>query len=342
MSDYDSSEELAKKTIDDINDVLNSTYDGVPVRERFGNYSNQFNERPLLNNLRMMADLHPHDNFPASVYRQPRMQSETGNSSNSMYVEDDFGLDRYDMDRYQNGYAIILNFEHFQDPSRFRTRTGTQADVDRLIKVFKKLNIKINNIHQDLTKNQMEQKLRQFRSMKYDLSNSNALIVVILSHGLEGDNIMATDSAFHLHDIIRMFNTEELPEMAGRPKIFIIQACRGNQVDRGTQLNHYNDHVDADEDDLHPNYADFCIAMSSHHGHKSFRNEQTGSWFIQAFCDILETIDLENNHLLDILTATKRKVAARTSKSGKLETNNKKQISSCYMTLTKKFYFKKN
>lgn len=57
--------------------------------------------------------------------------------------------------------------------------------------------------------------------MKPLLSVSNALIVVILSHGLEGDMVMATDTQFHLYDLIKMFTPEELPEMATRPVIFL-------------------------------------------------------------------------------------------------------------------------
>lgn len=183
-------------------------------------------------------------------------------------------------------------------------------------------------------------------SMKALLSNSNSLIVVILSHGLEGDMIMASDAPFHLYDLIQMFTPDEVPEMATRPKIFIIQSCRGKKLDSGIILKRDRsfsvDSVDAVIQETpfkYPSHADICIALSSHHGHASFRNID-GTWFIQDMCDVLETINLTTNHLMDVFTSTNRKVAARASSSTYFCLDDKKQVSSVYTTFTQKFYLK--
>lgn len=183
--------------------------------------------------------------------------------------------------------------------------------------------------------------------MKPLLSDSNALFVVILSHGLQGEMVMAADRSFHIYDLIKMFTPEELKEMATRPKIFIIQACRGDQHDSGSILKSLEETtLECDQIDVvtkntpfkYPNCADICIAFSSHHGHTSFRNPSEGSWFIQSLCDVLESIDLKENHLMDILAETNWQVAQRDSSMKEQNGDNKKQISSSYTTLTKKFY----
>lgn len=182
--------------------------------------------------------------------------------------------------------------------------------------------------------------------MKSVLEDSNSLIVVILTHGLEGDMLLAADTTFHLYDLMKMFTPEELPEMATRPKIFIIQACRGEQIDSGSLIKRQSvqfDSVDAFTPEIvikYPSFADICIALSSHHGHYSYRNED-GSWFIQELCNAISENDLKTNHFLDILTDTNRRVTVRSSKSMDVRFDDKKQVSSFYTTLTQKFYFSK-
>lgn len=182
--------------------------------------------------------------------------------------------------------------------------------------------------------------------MKPLLSDSNALFVVILSHGLQGEMVMAADCEFHIYDLIKMFTPEEIKEMATRPKIFIIQACRGDQHDSGSILKHLKETLEYDQINVvtketpfkYPNYADMCIAFSSHHGHVSFRSTSEGSWFIQSLCDVLESIDLKENHLMDILAETNWQVAQRDSSMKDPNGDKQKQVSSSYTTLTKKFY----
>ncbi|XP_063695558.1 caspase-6-like [Culicoides brevitarsis] len=253
--------------------------------------------------------------------------------------------DRYDKSRKLNGSAVIFNFENFRNSKMYPKREGSTKDVKRLSEMFEKLNIDIpeDRIYENLSHSSMITKIKELKSMTPLLSDSNALIVVILSHGLEHDNVMAADRSFSLNDIIDMFTPEELPEMATRPKIFLVQACRGDKLDSGAILKEQKftfDQVDSGIEEIpfnYPSHADVCVAYSSHHGHYSFRNAN-GSWFIQEFCNVLEEIDLKQNHFLDILAQTNAKVAVRGTSSEDVKFDDKKQISSFYSTFTKKFY----
>lgn len=177
------------------------------------------------------------------------------------------------------------------------------------------------------------------------MKKSNSLIIIFLSHGKEDYYISATDKFFHISVIKEMLISDELKEMAGRPKFFLIQACRGEKSDSGTMLraSAINDEIDAvkiQDEKIYPNYTDFVVGWSAHHGHYSFRNLD-GSWYIQDFCNVFEEANLSRDQILDILTETNRRVTDRTSQSHEDNLNYKKQSSSLYSTLTKKFYLEK-
>jgi len=54
----------------------------------------------------------------------------------------------------------------------------------------------------------------------------DSAIVVLMSHG-EHDVIMGTDDGkVNVHDLLRSLN-QNAPGLRGKPKIFIVQACRG-------------------------------------------------------------------------------------------------------------------
>lgn len=86
---------------------------------------------------------------------------------------------------------------------------------------------------------------------------------------------MARDGKYHLYEFIENFTPTALNAMAGKPKLFIVQACRGKKLDRGVILRAEEpqatalatDHVDSSARIfVYPEFADFLIVMSSHHG----------------------------------------------------------------------------
>jgi len=62
------------------------------------------------------------------------------------------------------------------------------------------------------------------------------MILVILSHGQDG-YIETTDGRkVNLEAIFEQFNNQYCPNLKGKPKFFIIQACRGDSIDKVSQL----------------------------------------------------------------------------------------------------------
>lgn len=200
----------------------------------------------------------------------------------------------YNMNHSQRGLAIILNHEYF-DVSHLKQRSGTQVDCDNLIKCFKDLGFQVTDYHNPPHRT-IVRILEEVAEM--DHSDHDCLVVVVLSHGELG-LLYAHDTPYKADAIWSYFTADKCPTLAGKPKLFFIQACQGDKLDGGISMK------DRTETDGHasatfrlPVHADFLIAYSTIPGYFSWRNTTRGSWFIQALCMELR----ENGTQYDILT----------------------------------------
>ncbi|XP_065075294.1 caspase-1-like [Ochlerotatus camptorhynchus] len=243
----------------------------------------------------------------------------------------------YSMNGAKRGKVLIFNQEKFVDGS-YPPRTGTDKDVERLNHALPRLGFQKEDIkvHKNKSSGEINGIAKNLKN-NADLEISDCLVVVILTHGEKNDMLMAKDKAYNLYEFIENFNPTTLKSMAGKPKLFIIQACRGEEVDHGVNLMAYSarDQVDSrTKICTYPEFPDLFVVQSSHHGHIAFRNEK-GSWLIQDLCKAIESCDLETDSIYDILTETNDAISKRFSNADK-----KKQIASIFSTLTKKLYFK--
>ena len=111
-----------------------------------------------------------------------------------------------------------------------------------------------------------------FPVAKEDHSAHDCLMIAILSHG--DTNIMYAKDYSYKPDLLWMsFTADKVPTLAGKPKIFFVQACQGNQLDEGTKLVKVNrTEVDSSPQSYRiPNHADFLIVYSTFPG-KCFAN----------------------------------------------------------------------
>lgn len=72
----------------------------------------------------------------------------------------------------------------------------------------------------------MVTKLRDF-SQHPGHAMADCTVVCILSHGEEGYIFGADGRKFELDAIFQLFDNTCCPDLRGKPKLFIIQACRG-------------------------------------------------------------------------------------------------------------------
>lgn len=64
-------------------------------------------------------------------------------------------------------------------------------------------------------------------------------MVAVLTHGDKG-KLYAYDGAYKCEDLWSRFYKAHCPTLAGKPKIFVIQACQGKLLDHGVTLHRYH------------------------------------------------------------------------------------------------------
>ena len=131
------------------------------------------------------------------------------------------------MSRSTRGIAVIINNKTFLESSGHHRapRTGTDIDRDALKTLFKKLKF-YPEVHDNQTKAQILQIVTE--KANADHSSYDAFIFAILTHGEEG-LVYGIDGTLTIREITSKF--KKTKTLAGKPKIFFFQACRGEQKD---------------------------------------------------------------------------------------------------------------
>nr|CDS31953.1 caspase 3 apoptosis cysteine peptidase [Hymenolepis microstoma] len=235
------------------------------------------------------------------------------------------------------GVCLLINQRDFdQAKTGQERRDGTDIDADIVERTFIKCGYAVNRAT-NLTLRKMEYLLDDVRNQNH--SKYDSFVCVLLSHGCEG-MVFASDGTINVDRLISYFRSDRCPTLAGKPKMFFIQACRGSKFDRGFALS-----TDASSEGMlitkMPIEADVFVANSTFPGYYAWRNSHTGSWFIQELCKVIKADqDLGKSHdVAALLTVVARKVAILyESNTGQADSHASKQMVSVNSTLTRKAY----
>ncbi|XP_062142143.1 caspase-like [Drosophila sulfurigaster albostrigata] len=240
----------------------------------------------------------------------------------------------YKMTHKYRGKALIFNNEHFDDIN-LSPRMGTHMDSERLEKELQRLGFKVRE-YMDYTKKDILSKIK--KTAARDHSEYDCVWIAILSHGKNG-YIHARDALYSVEDIWRPFAEDKCPTLAGKPKLFFIQACQGDRTDPGYPLLQ-PEMMDNETSSFMccrmPMCKDFLIAFSTLPGFCSWRNTLDGSWFIQSLCEEL-ALKGSSSHLLTLLSCVAGRVAFNfeSYNPSNPTMHQKKQITFTMSTLTR-------
>ncbi|KFP77027.1 Caspase-9, partial [Apaloderma vittatum] len=253
------------------------------------------------------------------------------------------------------GHCLILNNVNFGRDSDLSTRAGSDVDCEKLEKRFRALRFHVLT-RRDLKAQEMVTELQTLA--RRDHSALDCCVVAILSHGCQTSHIQfpggiyGTDGKpIPIEKIVNYFNGSNCPSLRGKPKLFFIQACIGEQRDRGfvVDCDSPGDETpggslesDAtpfqtplgrvDEPDAIaslPTPSDILVSYSTFPGFVSWREASSGSWYVEALDSVLERY-APSEDLLNMLLRVANAVSAK---------GTYKQIPGCFNFLRKKFFF---
>ncbi|NXQ60228.1 CASP6 protein, partial [Anthoscopus minutus] len=253
--------------------------------------------------------------------------------------------EEYKMNHQRRGIALIFNHERFFWRLTLLERRGTMADRNNLKHCLTELGFEVR-LFDDLKADDVLRKI--YEASRDDHSNADCFVCVFLSHG-EDDHVYAYDGKIKIQKITDMFRGDKCPSLVGKPKIFIIQACRGDKHDDAVIAHDSTDssseslvsetEVDATGVYTLPAGADFIMCYSVAQGYYSHRETLNGSWYIQDLCDTLGKHG-SSLEFTELLTLVNRKVSHRIVGMCKdINAIGKKQIPCFASMLTKKLYF---
>nr|ACI68161.1 Caspase-14 precursor [Salmo salar] len=103
-------------------------------------------------------------------------------------------------------------------------RSGAKHDVQRMEKLFKGngfLHTAVNALNQKAV-------MTEFRRFRDQLPGDvGCLMVVIMCHGRLGHISLSNGEEIQLETIYQLFNNSQCPALREKPKLFVVQACRG-------------------------------------------------------------------------------------------------------------------
>ena len=192
----------------------------------------------------------------------------------------------YEMKQFPHGLCLIINNEKFL---RQTNREGTAIDEGNLVQTFRFLGYKVE-VHRDRTVTQMEGIFEEIRQR--DHSKHDSLICCMLTHG-EKEKVYGSDSeTLDITTITSKLNGKNCPKLAGKPKLFFLQACRGGRQDTGTRVASDSGEVriEADSDPITiPDETDFFFGYATPPGKVAWRDLDHGSWYVSELCRSLCT-----------------------------------------------------
>lgn len=227
---------------------------------------------------------------------------------------------------YPYGLCIIINIKTFMKPRGINDnvplskRHGSDIDKERLTGTFKLFGFQV--LHFD---NPDHEKINQFfKNLRVNpyLAVVSCLAVCIMTHGDEQDQIYLHDrSCISITDIRKLCFSQAL---LNKPRLYFVQACRGEQPLKPILLQQDTCSVTHMESDC-------LISAATVNGYSAVRSQTEGSWYITDLCHALQ----EYGHKLPIKNVLQKTRKSLKSRVGVMSNTYVTQLSEDKDTLTK-------
>lgn len=232
------------------------------------------------------------------------------------------------------GKCLIISNDDFPGAPHLH-RAGCRVDEHLLLKAFQSLGFNVQ-LERNLSADEMITALR--KASEENHTDLSCFVCVLMSHGEEGTILGSDQRWIPIKTLTSTMTSDLCPTLRGKPKIFFLQACRGEMYDPGVET----DSEEAPQEFTGISDAlevDFLCCYSTVEGYYAWRNPQTGSVFICELCKMLMDSHLE---IIQILTRVNHLVANHFESYTRDSATHKKRQMPCFVSrLTKDFYLHK-
>ncbi|KAF4118081.1 hypothetical protein G5714_000132 [Onychostoma macrolepis] len=234
----------------------------------------------------------------------------------------------------RKGLALLITNIKFDHLSH---RDGAEKDEANMEWLLTALGYSVEK-HTNLSGDAINMAVKNF-SKRHEHRDSDSTFVVIMSHGERIQNKDAIigvryqrnnpNDIFFVEDIFSHLNSEKCPALIDKPKVILIQACRG-----GKYGGLYVSDSAPESDSWVHREKDFVCFMSSLPEIAAYRDPANGSYFIMYIVDVFST----SAHKYGIMELFRR-VASRMEKDQRF-THEMMKLLPCIerTTLVRKFY----
>ncbi|XP_040021721.1 caspase-2 isoform X3 [Gasterosteus aculeatus] len=266
----------------------------------------------------------------------------------------------YRMNSSPRGFALVISNVTF-DPCAapdLDPRKGGEVDDEVLRKVFTELDYVVK-VHRDLTAQDMRTCIEEF-SRRPDHRTMASCVVCLLSHGVEGAIYGTDGQLLKLDWVFESFDNAHCPLLQNKPKMFFIQACRGEEMDCGVEQidgpvrtcspsceqrdagrEGQGDASARQRGDMGriklPQRSDMICGFASLKGTAAMRNTKRGSWFVQELNKRLR-LHARDTHLADIMVQVNRHIKEREGYAPGTAHHRCKEMSEFTSSLCKDLY----
>lgn len=210
------------------------------------------------------------------------------------------------------GHVYVFNYKFLGSK---RQRNGAEKDSQNLNETFSRMGYEVF-IFEDLTREETLTTLTSIRK-KANLSEIDAFVLFILSHGKDRDSFYTNDGKnISLLDIRMMFTNRECPHLKGKPKLIFANFCRGKYRE-----------VEFDKVPCMEVPTDTITLYAVAENISALRNSR-GTYFVFCLCEVLKKFARELE-LQDLYSELYKEMRVQKSSSPMTEVHG----------FTKKFYF---
>ncbi|XP_067603356.1 caspase-2 isoform X4 [Pseudorca crassidens] len=195
---------------------------------------------------------------------------------------------------------------------------------------------------------EMQEKLRDFAQLPAHRV-MDSCIVALLSHGMEGGVYGVDGTLLQLQEVFRLFDNANCPSLQNKPKMFFIQACRGDETDRGVDQQDGKNHErspECEESDASkeeglkmrlPTRSDMICGYACLRGTAAMRNTKRGSWYVEALTQVFCERACDK-HVADMLVEVNALIKEREGYAPGTEFHRCKEMSEYCSTLCRHLY----